>query len=72
MGKNRKEKKGRRNEKKKTRKRKIRARGRGEGRRHGKEDVKNKRTVWDDSSRVQALIQDLFTWHTAHGEQALH
>lgn len=55
-----------------TRKRKIRAGGGGEGRRHEKRDGKNKRTVWDDSSRVQALIQDLFTWHIAHGEQALH
>lgn len=57
---------------KKTQKRKIRAVGGGEGRRHGKKDGKNKRTVWGDSSRVQALIQHLFTWHTAHGEQAQH
>lgn len=42
------------------------------GRRHGQRDGKNKMTVWGDSGRVQALIQHLFTWHTAHGEQALH
>lgn len=49
--------------------------GQGVWRREGdteKRHGKNKRTAWNDSGRVQALIQHLLTWHTAHGEQALH